>query len=189
MNFSPQQPKWWNRDRFVLSNGHCCALQYAMLHLTGYKVSMEDLQQFRQLGSVTPGHPESFVTEGVEVCTGPLGQGISNAVGMAMAQAHMGAKFNKPGYSLFDNYTYVLTGDGCMMEGISGETCSLAGHLKLGNLIVLYDDNSITIDGSTIPGEVQTCVDSNSWFWKVPQANFRLPIRKARMQQSQMRRR
>mmetsp|Transcript_33802 Transcript_33802/g.51849 ORF Transcript_33802/g.51849 Transcript_33802/m.51849 type:complete len:699 (+) Transcript_33802:148-2244(+) len=149
MNYSPSDPKWFNRDRFVLSNGHGCALQYSMLHMTGYNVSLDDLKQFRQLGSKTPGHPESFLTDGVEVCTGPLGQGISNAVGLAVAEKHMAAEFNTGEYPVFDNYTYVICGDGCLQEGVSSEACSLAGHLGLGKLIVLYDDNKITIDGST----------------------------------------
>ncbi|BGP60498.1 hypothetical protein NBRC10512_005619 [Rhodotorula toruloides] len=146
---NPQNPHWVNRDRFVLSNGHACALQYVLLHLLGYKVSIDDLKQFRQLESITPGHPELGVTEGIEVTTGPLGQGFANAIGLAIAQAHLGAVFNKDGYSLFDNYTYMFTGDGCLMEGVSAEAASLAGHLKLGNLIAIYDDNQISIDGST----------------------------------------
>ena len=150
MRFNPKNPKWFNRDRFVLSAGHGCMLQYALLHLTGYdSVTVEDIKQFRQWESKTPGHPENFVTAGVEVTTGPLGQGISNAVGLAMAEAHLAAKFNKPGYNLIDHYTYVILGDGCQMEGVSGEACSLAGHLGLGKLIALYDDNHISIDGHT----------------------------------------
>ena len=132
MKFSAKNSEWYNRDRFVLSNGHGCALLYAMLHLTGCDMSMDDLKKFRQLGSRTPGHPENFVTPGVEVSTGPLGQGISNAVGIAMAERHLGAVFNKPGYDIIDNYTYVICGDGCLQEGISSEACSLAGHLGLG---------------------------------------------------------
>lgn len=149
MNYSPSNPEWWNRDRFVLSNGHGCALQYSMLHLTGYGLKIDDLKKFRTLGSVTPGHPENFVTNGVEVSTGPLGQGISNAVGFAVAERHLAATFNAPEFPVFDNHTYVICGDGCLQEGISSETSSLAGHLGLGRLIVLYDDNLITIDGST----------------------------------------
>jgi transketolase len=150
MRFNPKNPKWFNRDRFVLSAGHGCMLQYALLHLTGYdSVTLDDIKQFRQLGSKTPGHPENFETEGVEVTTGPLGQGIANAVGLAMAEAHLAAKFNKPDSQLVDHYTYVILGDGCNMEGVSGEACSLAGHLGLGKLIALYDDNHISIDGST----------------------------------------
>ncbi|KAM0752433.1 transketolase [Meredithblackwellia eburnea MCA 4105] len=146
---NPANPLWINRDRFVLSNGHGCALQYVLLHLLGYKVSLDDLKSFRQLDSICPGHPELGVTPGIEVTTGPLGQGIANAVGLAIAQAHLGATFNKDGYSLFDNHTYVFCGDGCLMEGVSAEAASLAGHLQLGNLIVIYDNNQISIDGST----------------------------------------
>ncbi|GAA5920689.1 hypothetical protein JCM1841_002898 [Sporobolomyces salmonicolor] len=148
-NCNPSNPSWVNRDRFVLSNGHACALQYVLLHLLGYKVSIDDLKQFRQLGSITPGHPELGVTPGIEVTTGPLGQGFANAVGLAIAQAHLGATFNKDGFEIFDNYTYMFTGDGCLMEGVASEAASLAGHLKLGNLIAVYDDNKISIDGST----------------------------------------
>ncbi|MEO0926550.1 MAG: transketolase [Cyanobacteria bacterium J06643_13] len=150
LRFNPKNPKWFNRDRFVLSAGHGCLLHYALLHLTGYdSVSREDLQNFRQWGSQTPGHPENHVTQGIEVTTGPLGQGIANGVGLAMAEAHLGAMFNQPDLKLVDHYTYVIMGDGCNMEGISGEACSLAGHLGLGKLIALYDDNHISIDGST----------------------------------------
>ncbi|SCZ97087.1 BZ3500_MvSof-1268-A1-R1_Chr4-2g06982 [Microbotryum saponariae] len=149
MNLNPKNPHWVNRDRFVLSNGHACALQYVLLHLLGYKVTIDDLKSFRQLDSITPGHPEVGVTEGIEVTTGPLGQGFANAVGLAIAQAHLGATFNKDGFPIFDNYTYMFTGDGCLMEGISSEAASLAGHLKLGNLIAVYDDNHISIDGDT----------------------------------------
>ncbi len=150
MRFNPKNPKWYNRDRFVLSAGHGCMLQYALLYLTGYdSVTIDDIKQFRQWGSRTPGHPENFETQGIEVTTGPLGQGIANAVGLAMAEAHMAAKFNKPDCQLVDHYTYVILGDGCNMEGVSGEACSLAGHLGLGKLIALYDDNHISIDGST----------------------------------------
>ncbi|MDP4807959.1 MAG: transketolase, partial [Cyanobium sp. MAG_185] len=148
LRHNPKNPKWFNRDRFVLSAGHGCMLLYALLHLTGYdSVTIEDIKQFRQWGSRTPGHPETFETPGVEVTTGPLGQGISNAVGLAIAEAHLAAKFNKPGCDLVDHYTYVIMGDGCNQEGVSGEAASLAGHLGLGKLIALYDDNHITIDG------------------------------------------
>ncbi|QLQ78856.1 hypothetical protein HG537_0B02040 [Torulaspora globosa] len=148
MRMNPKNPDWINRDRFVLSNGHACALLYTMLHLTGYDYSIEDLKQFRHLNSKTPGHPE-FELPGVEVTTGPLGQGISNAVGLAIAQANLAATYNKPGYTISDSYTYSFLGDGCLQEGVSSEACSLAGHLKLGNLIAIYDDNKITIDGDT----------------------------------------
>ncbi len=149
LNFNPRNPKWPDRDRFVLSAGHGCMLQYALLHLTGYDVGMDDLKQFRQWGSITPGHPENFETPGVEVTTGPLGQGVGNAVGLAIAEAHLGARFNKPGHTIVDHYTYVILGDGCNMEGIASEAASLAGHLKLGKLIMLYDSNHISIDGNT----------------------------------------
>ncbi|KAI8139692.1 transketolase [Fennellomyces sp. T-0311] len=146
---NPKNPNFINRDRFVLSNGHGCALLYVYLHLLGYDVSMDDLKQFRQVGSKTPGHPESNDTEGIEVTTGPLGQGISNAVGLAAAEAQLAATFNRPGYELINNYTYTILGDGCLQEGVAAEAVSLAGHWKLGKLIALYDDNSITIDGDT----------------------------------------
>jgi transketolase len=150
MRYNPKNPQWFNRDRFVLSAGHGCMLQYALLHLTGYdSVTLDDIKQFRQWESRTPGHPENFETPGVEVTTGPLGQGICNGVGLAMAEAHLAAKFNKPDCKLVDHYTYVILGDGCNMEGVSGEACSLAGHLGLGKLIALYDDNHISIDGNT----------------------------------------
>ncbi len=150
MRYNPKNPKWFNRDRFVLSAGHGCMLQYALLYLTGYdSVTLDEIKNFRQWGSKTPGHPENHITPGVEVTTGPLGQGIANAVGLAIAEAHLAGKFNKPDCQLVDHYTYVILGDGCNMEGISGEACSLAGHLGLGKLIALYDDNHISIDGST----------------------------------------
>lgn len=150
LSHNPKNPKWFNRDRFVLSAGHGCMLLYALLHLSGYdSVTIEDIKQFRQWGSRTPGHPETFETAGVEVTAGPLGAGIANAVGLAIAEAHLAAKFNKPDCNLVDHYTYVIMGDGCNQEGISSEACSLAGHLKLGKLIALYDDNHITIDGNT----------------------------------------
>jgi len=150
LRHNPKNPKWFNRDRFVLSAGHGCMLLYALLHLTGYEsVAIEDIKQFRQWGAKTPGHPETFETPGVEVTAGPLGAGISNAVGLAIAEAHLSAKFNKPNLKVVDHYTYVIMGDGCNQEGVSSEACSLAGHLKLGKLIALYDDNQITIDGRT----------------------------------------
>ncbi|KAK7469243.1 Transketolase [Stygiomarasmius scandens] len=149
VNANPKNSKWFNRDRFVLSNGHACALQYVLLHLLGYKLSMDDLKAFRQLDSLTPGHPEAGHTDGIEVTTGPLGQGFGNGVGLAMAQAHLAATFNKDGFDLINNFTYVFCGDGCLMEGVASEAASLAGHLQLGNLIVVYDDNHISIDGDT----------------------------------------
>lgn len=150
MRYNPKNPYWFNRDRFVLSAGHGCMLQYALLHLAGFdSVKDEDLKSFRQWGSRTPGHPEHFETPGVEVTTGPLGQGIANAVGLALAEKHLAARFNKQGCEIIDHYTYVIVGDGCMMEGISNEACSLAGHWGLGKLIAFYDDNQISIDGNT----------------------------------------
>ena len=144
---NPVNPKWFNRDRFVLSNGHGSMLIYSLLHLTGYDLSIEDLQQFRQLDSKTPGHPEYGYTPGVETTTGPLGQGLANAVGMAIAEKTLAAQFNRDGHEVIDHFTYVFAGDGCLMEGISHEVCSLAGTLKLGKLILFYDDNGISIDG------------------------------------------
>jgi transketolase len=149
MRFNPKNPHWVNRDRFVLSNGHGCMLQYALLHLFGYAISLDDLKAFRQVDSITPGHPESHDTPGIEVTTGPLGQGFANAVGLAVAQAHTAAVYNKPDFKLIDNYTYCIFGDGCAMEGIASEAASAAGHLQLGNLICIYDDNHISIDGDT----------------------------------------
>ncbi|KAL8271802.1 hypothetical protein Esti_004274 [Eimeria stiedai] len=149
MKYTSANPHWINRDRFVLSNGHGCALQYTMLHLTGYDVSLEDLAKFRRLHSKTPGHPEVRQTPGIEVTTGPLGQGIANAVGLAIGAHHMAAKYNKPNFPIFDNHIYCICGDGCLQEGVASEACSLAGHLGLGRLIVLYDSNHITIDGDT----------------------------------------
>ncbi len=147
LRHNPANPKWPDRDRFVLSNGHGSMLLYALLHLTGYDVTMEDLKQFRQLHSKTPGHPEYGYTPGVETTTGPLGQGISNAVGMALAEKILAHEFNRPGFDIVNHYTYVFMGDGCMMEGISHEACSLAGTWKLNKLIAIWDDNGISIDG------------------------------------------
>lgn len=149
MNHNPRNPKWENRDRFILSGGHGSMLLYSLLHLFGYGLKVEDIANFRQMGSLTPGHPEYGHTVGVEATTGPLGAGIGMAVGMAMAEAHLAAVFNKPKYSVVDHYTYVLGGDGCMMEGISSEALSLAGTLSLGKMIVLYDSNRISIEGDT----------------------------------------
>ncbi|MDA0280257.1 MAG: transketolase [Proteobacteria bacterium] len=147
LKHNPGNPKWFNRDRFVLSNGHGSMLIYSLLHLTGYDLSIDDLQQFRQLDSKTPGHPEYGYTPGVETTTGPLGQGLANGVGMAIAEKTLGAQFNREGHEVVDHNTYVFVGDGCLMEGISHEVCSLAGTLNLGKLIVFYDDNGISIDG------------------------------------------
>lgn len=147
MNHNPDQPEWINRDRFVLSAGHGSMLLYSLLHLSGYDLSMDDLKQFRQWGSKTPGHPEFGHTAGVDATTGPLGQGVAMAVGMAMAEAHMGAVYNKDNFKVVDHYTYAICGDGDLMEGVSAEAASLAGHLKLGKLIMLYDSNDISLDG------------------------------------------
>ena len=149
MNFNPKHPNWLNRDRFILSAGHGSMLIYSLLHLYGYDLSMDDLKAFRQWGSKTPGHPENFVTDGVETTTGPLGQGVANAVGFALAEASLAARYNREGSEIIDHYTYVVAGDGCLQEGISHEACSFAGHNKLGKLIMLYDSNNITIDGPT----------------------------------------
>ena len=147
LKHNPGDPNWFNRDRFVLSNGHGSMLMYSLLHLTGYDLSIDDLQQFRQFDSKTPGHPEFGYTPGVETTTGPLGQGLANAVGMAIAEKTLGAQFNRENHEVIDHYTYVFAGDGCLMEGISHEVCSLAGTLNLGKLVMFYDDNGISIDG------------------------------------------
>ena len=147
LNHNPKNPEWFNRDRFVLSNGHGSMLLYSLLHLTGYDLPIEELKNFRKLGSKTPGHPECDVTPGVETTTGPLGQGLANAVGMALAEKILAHKFNKSDLELIDHHTYVFCGDGDLMEGISHEACSYAGTHKLNKLIVLYDDNDISIDG------------------------------------------
>ncbi|MDI9336436.1 MAG: transketolase [Gammaproteobacteria bacterium] len=147
LKHNPQNPHWANRDRFILSNGHASMLLYSLLHLTGYSISMEDLKSFRQWGSITPGHPEVGLTPGVETTTGPLGQGLANAVGMALAEKILAKEFNRPHFPIIDHYTYLFVGDGCLMEGISHEVCSLAGSWKLNKLIVLYDANQISIDG------------------------------------------
>lgn len=149
LQYNPRNPKWFNRDRFVLSGGHGSMLAYTLLHLTGYDLPLEELQAFRQLGSITPGHPEYGLTPGIEVTTGPLGQGFANGVGMAIAEAHLAAEFNRPGHEIVDHFVYAIVTDGDLMEGVSAEAASLAGHLKLGKLIYFYDDNRISIDGPT----------------------------------------
>ena len=166
LNHNPQNPKWFNRDRFVLSAGHGSSLLYSLLHLFGYDVSVDDLKSFRKLNSKTPGHPEFGYTSGVEATTGPLGQGIANAVGMAMAEAHLAAKFNKQGFPVIDHHTYALVGDGDLMEGISYEAMSMAGHMKLGKLVVLYDSNDISLDGElnvSFSEDVKKRTESAHW--------------------------
>ncbi|WP_238916363.1 transketolase [Clostridium sp. YIM B02555] len=168
MNHNGKNPEWDNRDRFVLSAGHGSMLEYSLLHLFGYGLTVEDLKNFRQVGSLTPGHPEYGHTKGVEITTGPLGQGICNAVGMAIAEAHLAEKFNKPEYSIVDHHTYAIVGDGCLMEGISGEASSLAGTLELGKLIVLYDSNNISIEGNTdIAFREDTAKRYEAYGWQV----------------------
>lgn len=166
LNHNPNHPKWFNRDRFVLSAGHGSSLLYSLLHLAGYDVSIDDLKNFRKLNSKTPGHPEFGHTPGVEAATGPLGQGIANAVGMAMAEAHLAAKFNKDGHSIIDHNTYALVGDGDLMEGVAYEAMSMAGHMKLGKLIVLYDSNEISLDGElgiAFSEDIQKRAESVHW--------------------------
>lgn len=168
LNHNPENPKWFNRDRFVLSAGHGSSLLYSMLHLAGYDVTIDDLKNFRKLNSKTPGHPEFGHTAGVEATTGPLGQGIGNAVGMAMAEAHLAAKFNKEGHSVIDHYTYALVGDGDLMEGISYEAMSMAGHMKLGKLVVLYDSNDISLDGelnASFSENIEKRAESANWHY------------------------
>ena len=162
LKHNPNNPNWFNRDRFVLSNGHGSMLLYSLLHLTGYNLSINDIKNFRQLDSITPGHPECDITEGVETTTGPLGQGLANAVGMAIAEKSLSAEYNKKGHEIIDHHTYVFAGDGCLMEGISHEACSLAGTLKLNKLIVFYDMNKISIDG-----------DVNGWFTENVPSRFK----------------
>lgn len=166
LNHNPNHPKWFNRDRFVLSAGHGSSLLYSLLHLAGYDVSIDDLKNFRKLNSKTPGHPEFGHTPGVEATTGPLGQGIANAVGMAMAEAHLAAKFNKDGHSIIDHNTYALVGDGDLIEGVAYEAMSMAGHMKLGKLIVLYDSNEISLDGElgiAFSEDIQKRAESVHW--------------------------
>lgn len=172
MNHNGKNPKWDNRDRFVLSAGHGSMLEYSLLHLFGYGITVEDIKNFRQVGSLTPGHPEYGHTKGVEITTGPLGQGICNAVGMAIAEAHLAEKFNKPGYEVVNHNTYAIVGDGCLMEGISGEASSLAGTLGLGKLIVLYDSNNISIEGDTdIAFREDVAKRYEAYNWKVIKVN------------------
>src|SRR5256885_5698048 len=149
MSYNPRNPKWENRDRFLLSAGHGCMLLYSLLHLTGYDLSLDEIKNFRQWGSKTPGHPENVLTPGVEITTGPLGQGFANGVGMAMGAAHLASRFNQKDFSLIDHYIYAIVSDGDLMEGVASEAASIAGHLKLGKLIYLYDDNRVTIEGFT----------------------------------------
>ena len=149
LRFNPRNPSWPGRDRFILSGGHGSMLLYSLLYLNGYDLELDELKNFRQWGSLTPGHPEYGLTPGVEVTTGPLGQGFANGVGMAIAAEHLAATFNRPGRELVDHYIYAIVTDGDLMEGVASEAASLAGHLKLGHLIYLYDDNRISIDGST----------------------------------------
>ncbi|MBL8981965.1 MAG: transketolase, partial [Gemmatimonadetes bacterium] len=149
LKHNPADPHWPDRDRFVLSNGHASMLLYATLHMSGYALSLDEIKRFRQWGSATPGHPEVGHTAGVETTTGPLGQGFANAVGMAAAEAHLAATFNRDGHTIVDHHTFVVVGDGCLMEGISHEAASFAGHFKLGKLIAFFDDNRISIDGGT----------------------------------------
>src|ERR1700741_2863069 len=151
LRHNPTNPQWADRDRFVLSNGHGSMLIYALLHLTGYDLPMSELKNFRQMHSKTPGHPEVGITPGVETTTGPLGQGLANAVGMALAEKLLAHEFNRDGLALVDHHTYVFMGDGCLMEGISHEACSIAGAWKLNKLIGFYDDNGISIDGQVAP--------------------------------------
>lgn len=170
LRFDPKDFPWPNHDRFILSAGHGSALLYSLLHVYGYDLSVNDLENFRQMGSKTPGHPESMFTDGIEVTTGPLGQGFGNAVGSAMAEAHLGARYNKPDFALYDHYTYVLASDGDLMEGVASEAASLAGHLQLGKLICLWDDNHISLDGPTslaFTEDVLMRFDAYSWHTQI----------------------
>jgi transketolase len=174
MHYNPANPNWFNRDRFVLSNGHASMLQYAVMHLVGYEITLDDIKNFRQWGSSTPGHPEYGLTPGIETTTGPLGQGFMNAVGMAIAEAHLAALFNTKDYAIVDHYTYVFCSDGDFMEGASNEAASIAGHFGLGKLIVLYDDNHITIEGNTsltYSDEVARRFESYHWHVQNPGDN------------------
>ena len=168
LKHNPADPMWLDRDRFVLSNGHGSMLIYALLHLTGYALSMDDLRAFRKMHSKTPGHPEVGITPGVETTTGPLGQGITNAVGMALAEKLLANEFNRDGHAVVDHHTYAFLGDGCLMEGISHEACALAGAWKLNKLIALYDDNGISIDGQIAPWFVDDVSQRfNAYQWNV----------------------
>src|SRR5690554_4474410 len=177
LQHNPSNPNWANRDRFVLSNGHGSMLIYSLLHLSGYDLSIDDLKSFRQLHSKTPGHPEYGYAPGVETTTGPLGQGISNAVGMAIAEKVLAAQFNQPNHDVIDHYTYAFLGDGCLMEGISHEVGSLAGTLQLGKLIAFYDDNGISIDGEVVGWFTDNTVQRfESYGWHViPKADGHNP--------------
>jgi transketolase len=183
LNHNPAHAKWFNRDRFVLSAGHGSALLYSLLHLSGYNVSIEDLKQFRKLNSKTPGHPEFGHTDGVEATTGPLGQGLAMAVGMAMAEAHLASKYNQNGFPVIDHYTYALVGDGCLMEGVAYEAMSMAGHMKLGKLVVLYDSNDISLDGElnlSFGENMQKRAESAQWqYLRVEDGNDVAQITKA----------
>lgn len=166
LRHNPKNPDWFNRDRFVLSAGHGSALLYSLLHLTGYGVSLDQLKQFRQWGSSTPGHPERGTTPGVETSTGPLGQGFANAVGMAIAETHLAQRYNRADYEMIDHQTYTLVSDGDLMEGLSAEAASLAGHLQLGKLICLYDQNHVTLSASTDISFTEDCAlrfDAFGW--------------------------
>ncbi len=167
LKFNPKNPEWFDRDRFVLSGGHGSMLLYSLLHLFGYDLSLDDLKDFRQWQSKTPGHPELQDTPGVETTTGPLGQGIANAVGMALAESHLAAKFNIGNDKIIDHYTYTMAGDGDLQEGVSHEACSFAGHNKLGKLIAFYDANDITIDGDTslsFSEDIEKRFESYNWY-------------------------
>jgi len=184
LRHNPSNPNWFNRDRFILSNGHASMLLYAMLYLTGYDISLDDIKEFRQWESITPGHPENILTPGVETTTGPLGQGVMNSVGMAIAEAHLAAMFNRDGQDIVDHYTYVFCSDGDLMEGASHEAASLAGHLGLSKLVWIYDDNHISIEGDTeITYSDDTARRFEGYHWHVQdlgeKANDRQAIEKA----------
>jgi transketolase len=168
LKYNPANPRWYDRDRFILSAGHGSMLLYSLLYLTGYPVSLDEIKHFRQLGSITPGHPESELTPGVEVTSGPLGQGFANGVGMAIAEANLSARYNRPGYQLIDHFTYGIVSDGDLMEGVASEAASLAGHLKLGKLIYLYDNNCITLSGATQLTFTENCAQRfEAYGWQV----------------------